>query len=198
MQNFSNISLPEQLRALFLDVTFEDLSWDLHHDFIAARILERGSLQDIKWLRGHWGDIALRDYILNRRGKGLNPRQMRYWQLILDLPADQVDQWIAQFHNSVWGRRTKNELLSGWIIFPSNTGDQATCAAGNQQNFFLVDGTAITVYLAHRQSLDLDWFCQDKFDHPMDFAQQLKHAGIAFTSTQLPRERYMDQLTMSR
>ncbi len=66
------------------------------------------------------------------------------------------------------------------------------------QNFFLVDGTAITVYLAHRQSLDLDWFCQDKFDHPMDFAQQLKHAGIAFTSTQLPRERYMDQLTMSR
>jgi hypothetical protein len=115
-----------------LDVTFEDLSLDLHHDFIAARILERGSLQDIKWLRGHWGDIALRDYILNRRGKGLNPRQMRYWQLILDLPADQVDQWIAQFHNSVWGRRTKNELLSGWIIFPSNTGDQATCAAGNQ------------------------------------------------------------------
>lgn len=107
MQNFSNISLPEQLRALFLDVTFEDLSWDLHHDFIAARILERGSLQDIKWLRGHWGDIALRDYILNRRGKGLNPRQMRYWQLILDLPADQVDQWIAQFHNSVRGRRTK-------------------------------------------------------------------------------------------
>jgi hypothetical protein len=75
VQNFSNISLPEQLRALFLDVTFEDLSWDLHHDFIAARILERGSLQDIKWLRGHWGDIALRDYILNRRGKGLNPRQ---------------------------------------------------------------------------------------------------------------------------
>jgi uncharacterized protein YfiM (DUF2279 family) len=44
----------------------------------------------------------------------------------------------------------------------------------------------------------LDWFCQDKFDHPMDFAQQLKHAGIAVTSTQLPRERYMDQLTMSR
>jgi hypothetical protein len=106
VQNFRKISLPEQLRALFWDVTFEDLSWDLHHDFIAARILERGSLRDIQWLRQHWGDSALRNYILNRQGKGLTPRQMRYWQLILDLPADQVDRWIAQFRISVWGRRT--------------------------------------------------------------------------------------------
>lgn len=98
--------MPEQLRALFWDVTFEDLSWDLHHDFIAARILERGSLQDIQWLRQYWGDSALRDFILIRQGKGLTPRQMRYWQLILDLPAEQVDRWIAQFRNSVWGRRT--------------------------------------------------------------------------------------------
>jgi hypothetical protein len=33
-------------------------------------------------------------WLRERRGRGLDPRQMRYWQVILDLPAQEVDQWI--------------------------------------------------------------------------------------------------------
>lgn len=51
------------------------------------------------------GDKTLRTYILEHQGKGLSPRQLRYWQLIFDLPDGLVEEWIKQFRQSVWGRR---------------------------------------------------------------------------------------------
>lgn len=78
-----------------------------------------------------------------------------------------------------------NELLSGWISTHQIRVIRQLAPLVASQNFFLVGGTAITVYLTQRQSLDLGWFCQAKFDHPMDFVQKLRRAGIEFTTTQV-------------
>ncbi|MFN3308686.1 MAG: DUF6922 domain-containing protein, partial [Anaerolineales bacterium] len=78
MDGQRNQSLPERLRALFWDVRFEDLNWESHRSFIVGRILERGAWQDIQWLRQTVGDEALCNYILDHKGKGLSPRQLRY------------------------------------------------------------------------------------------------------------------------
>lgn len=55
----------------------------------------------------------------------------------------------------------------------------------NQKRFFLVGGTALTIYLRHRQSLDLDWFTQNRFDHPINFSASLTKAGILFSVIQV-------------
>jgi hypothetical protein len=45
-------------------------------------------------------------------------------------------------------------------------------------NFYLGGGTAISIYLGHRQSLDFDWFINTEFKDPLKFAKKIKDAGI--------------------
>lgn len=105
MTNLQHSGLPEFLRPLFWDVHFDRLDWDTHREYVAGRILESGNWNAIRWLRKTWGDDALRAYLLSRKGRGLNPRQLRYWQVVLDLPAAEVDEWIARQKITVWEKR---------------------------------------------------------------------------------------------
>jgi hypothetical protein len=93
-QSVVNQPLPESLRPLFWDYDFEQLGWPEHRDFVIARILQNGGDDAIAWLHEVVGDTELARWLRERRGRGLDPRQMRYWQVILDLPAQEVDQWI--------------------------------------------------------------------------------------------------------
>lgn len=53
------------------------------------------------------------------------------------------------------------------------------------RNFYLARGTALTIYLGHRQSLDLDWFTQRSFTNPLEFAQFLRETGVLFSTEQV-------------
>jgi hypothetical protein len=53
------------------------------------------------------------------------------------------------------------------------------------RNFYLAGETALTVYLGYRQSLDLDWFTQQSFTNPLEFAQFLREAGVLFSTEQV-------------
>jgi hypothetical protein len=97
--------VPELLRPLFWDCDFEQLHWDEHRDFITGRILIEGHWETIQWLRRRIGDEGLRSWIRQRRGRGLSPRQLRFWELILDLDKDEVDRWLAAQAANPWTRR---------------------------------------------------------------------------------------------
>lgn len=43
-----------------------------------------------------------------------------------------------------------------------------------QFNFYLAGGTALAIYLGHRQSLDLDWFTAERIDDPLKLAGQMQ------------------------
>ena len=98
-------ALPEELRKLFWDHDFDRLNWDSDHDLITHRILASGPWEAVRWLRRELGDARLRSWILNRQGRGLSPQQLRFWQLILGLPAAQVDGWLAAAATDPWHRR---------------------------------------------------------------------------------------------
>jgi len=53
------------------------------------------------------------------------------------------------------------------------------------RHFYLAGGTALTIYLGHRQSLDLDWFTQKPFTNPLEFAQYLRETGVSFSTEQI-------------
>lgn len=97
--------LPEFLRPFFWDLDFSGLAWQTDRDLIVRRILQAGNWPAVSWLRATWGDERLRDWLQAHAGGSLSPRQLRYWELVLNLPAKEVDGWIAQVNNSPWGRR---------------------------------------------------------------------------------------------
>lgn len=98
--------LPDFLGNLFWEHDFADLDRREDHDLIVGRILTRGSWDAVSWLRREKGEEAIRQWIERTRGRALDRRRLRYWQLVLDLPADEVDAWLAAREPDVWGRRT--------------------------------------------------------------------------------------------
>lgn len=99
-------ALPAPVQALFWDVASHSLRWDQDRELIMSRILASGPWETVRWLRAEAGDEAIRGWIEKHEGKGLSPPQLRFWQLVLDLPASRVDRWLRSERRGIWDRRT--------------------------------------------------------------------------------------------
>ena len=97
--------LPEQLRPLFWDYIFSQLSLAKDRDLIIRRVLSNGSWDAVRWLRKRLGDRELREWLIAHGGRGLTARQLRFWGVLYDLPARQVNQWVKIAQTEVWGKR---------------------------------------------------------------------------------------------
>jgi hypothetical protein len=53
-----------------------------------------------------------------------------------------------------------------------------------EQGFYLAGGTALSIYLEHRRSVDLDWFTAATIPDPLILAQRLREAGLNFETGQ--------------
>lgn len=101
--------LPIMLRPFFWDYEFNMLSWKKDRDLIIGRILSSGDWGAIKWLRSHMGDRSLKKWLECHEGDGLSPQQLRFWELILGIPHDQVNTWLAAERRKVWEKRTNSK-----------------------------------------------------------------------------------------
>lgn len=99
------VSIPPELKAFFWDVDFRGLRWERDRDFIIGRILASGGLPELRWLRDRLGASALRQWLLERHGAGLAPRQIRFWEVVLGLPHRRVNGWLQDETRVVWDRR---------------------------------------------------------------------------------------------
>jgi len=100
------LALPQDLESLFWDCDFASVRLDKHRSFVIRRVLDRGDWDAITWLRRTVGDAAIRDWFIARKGRGLDPRKLRFWEVILELPTDAVDQWVRKARESSWHGRT--------------------------------------------------------------------------------------------
>jgi hypothetical protein len=99
--------VPSSLRSLFWDCDFAQLDWQQHRDFIIRRVLAEGSWDAICWLRARLGDPLLREWIERHQGRSLSPQQLRFWELILELPREAVDTWLRSEERTIWEGRTR-------------------------------------------------------------------------------------------
>jgi hypothetical protein len=53
-----------------------------------------------------------------------------------------------------------------------------------EQSFYLVGGTALSIYYGHRKSEDLDWFTSGDISDALILAQRLRDHGIDFSTDQ--------------
>jgi len=93
------------LRPLFWDVDFDALRWPRDRDQVTLRVLTDGHLDAIVWLRRTLTDRGLKRWILEREGRGLDPRRLRFWQAVLALPGRRVDAWVRSMRADPWHRR---------------------------------------------------------------------------------------------
>ena len=101
----SSQTLPKSLKPYFWDYSFPKLSLKNDRDLIIRRVLSVGSWDAILWLQKKIGDENLKQWLIAHQGRGLSPRQLRYWGLILDLPNDQINSWVKAAKENPWGRR---------------------------------------------------------------------------------------------
>ena len=97
--------LPDNLKSLFWDCDFSSLDLRAHRNFVIRRILDRGNWQEITWLRKTLGDEAIKQWLLTKSGGGLDPRKLRFWEIILDLPETEVNEWVRKARASTWHGR---------------------------------------------------------------------------------------------
>jgi hypothetical protein len=97
--------LPKSLKPFFWDYPFSRLSLTTDRDLIIRRVLSNGSWEAVLWLRKKVGDENLKKWLITHRGRGLSPRQLRFWSLVLDLPDSQVSNWINSATENPWGKR---------------------------------------------------------------------------------------------
>lgn len=52
-----------------------------------------------------------------------------------------------------------------------------------EHGFYLAGGTAIAIWLGHRESVDLDWFTERGISDPLGLAETLKAGGLEFETS---------------
>lgn len=100
-------AVPAALRRYFWEYGSEPPSLERDRHTVVLRLLQAGGLDAVRWLRAHVGDDAIREVLVRRRGRGLSPRRLRFWGLVLDLPREQVDGWIAAERSAPWRQRAR-------------------------------------------------------------------------------------------
>jgi hypothetical protein len=98
--------VPAGLEHLFWDYPGRVVSFDTDLELVVRRVAGEGGLREMRLLRARVGDAAIRDVIERTRAKGLSPARIRFWQLLLRLPARRANAWVSAARASIWGSRT--------------------------------------------------------------------------------------------
>ncbi len=106
--------LPARVRRLFWDYHPSQLTWEQDRDLIIRRVLAFGDWESVQWVHARLGDEGLRAWLMEHRGTGLSPRQLRFWELILNLPHRQVSAWLADPGRPAWDGRHGSSRAFGW------------------------------------------------------------------------------------
>lgn len=100
------MAIPAPILRLIHDCDPASLSWERHRDFLIDRVLASDNWEAICCLREEVSDERLADRIRRTRGRKLSPRQLRFWQVVLDLDAAEVMAWIHAPGRESWDGRS--------------------------------------------------------------------------------------------
>lgn len=88
MKRLKKTQLPEYFRAYFWDVEFEKLGIRRSAHLIIKRVLDRGSLSDIRWLLRTYGKEEIKKVVMGTRD--LARPTGNFWADILGIDKTQV------------------------------------------------------------------------------------------------------------
>jgi hypothetical protein len=92
---------------LFWDYPARSIRPEADEDLLVRRVTAEGGWREMSLLRSRIGDQAIRDVIESTEARGLSPQRIRFWQLLLGLPARRADAWVRRARESTWARRAR-------------------------------------------------------------------------------------------
>ena len=97
--------VPEAQRWLFWEADLARLDADEHADYVLARVLERGRLEDVRWAASHYGVERIRELFETRAHPEITTRTRRLWQAFFEVEED------------AWPKRApfRNNSSAPWI-----------------------------------------------------------------------------------
>lgn len=99
------VELPESVLRVLWDTDPTAVSLETHRASLIGRVLAHGEWEAIRWLRRNAGDEAIRAWIVTTRGRRLSRAQIRFWQLLLELPEELVQGWLGLPERRIWDER---------------------------------------------------------------------------------------------
>lgn len=107
------------LESLFWEYDVKDLDLSKDRELIIKRVLSHGSVEDLKWLRRIVGDEEIKRFLLKTKGRGIDRRRLRFYQVIFRLPAAEVDSWLKDPAGKIWDNRCRGKedsqgCYGGW------------------------------------------------------------------------------------
>jgi len=93
--------------SLFWDYPGRRLSLARDRELVVRRILAEGGLRHVRFVRRRVGDEVIREVLLRSQARGLSPQRIRFWQLLLDVPARLANAWVRSARAGTWARRRR-------------------------------------------------------------------------------------------
>lgn len=97
--------MPPRLLPFFWDTDAGSLNLVRDRDFVCSRLLQEGGLAEVKFLRSHYGDAVLRNWMVRHEARGMSAARIRFWQLLLEIPERKVSPWLRRARRGDWPRR---------------------------------------------------------------------------------------------
>lgn len=88
MNQAKKAQLPEYLRPYFWDVNFDLLNFKKSKTFILKRVLDRGDIRALGWMRRNYTNQEIEKLILTTRD--ISPKTANFWALFLGIDKRKV------------------------------------------------------------------------------------------------------------
>ncbi len=82
------MKIPKSLHRFFWDVDVKKLDPEKKPYFVINRLLDKGNVEAVKWVRKNYNDEIVRETLQKIRGFSL--RSASFWALIYKVPIDKV------------------------------------------------------------------------------------------------------------
>lgn len=80
--------VPDARKWLFWDADLARLDVEAHAEYVLGRVLERGRLEDVRWVVSIYGFDRIHDFFRSGPHPEIGARTRRFWQVFFDVPED--------------------------------------------------------------------------------------------------------------
>lgn len=98
---------PEFLHRFFWEYDPAEIDIEKHADIIQKRIMERGTLRAMVWLREIFSKKERASFLARIGCRVLPPRELNYWAMISNVDEKIRKKWVQEARNKkdIWNQR---------------------------------------------------------------------------------------------
>ncbi len=94
----------KKLSHLFWEYEFKEIDSSKDEYLIMKKVLSYGGIEDLRTLLDIFGKEKIKGFLLRTKGKGIDKRRLRFYEVFFGLPKEEVDNWIKDPLRKLWNK----------------------------------------------------------------------------------------------